>query len=283
MPFAAIAGCAENERGVVVADDEVDRLARLVWRDRRRWPWPSGDRLRAGVLVHRLVRSLGEARRVVDGGDGDRAGDSGAESGSVTGDPGDGAGGDRRILRRVVVCDGPERVSVVEECVGAGQGQCARARLERTSDVRRVHKTQDILAVLVVARDLNRGAGEVGVVQVGNRDRVIDDSGGVILGVGQCRSGCEHRRVVGRRDVDRPRDDVAEIVCGVRRRSTRTLTVRWVVLGSSLVLLYFTAAIAACYSRTVGHADHRRERQRAVDRGERGRWIFAVLTKLSTS
>ena len=51
---------------------EVDRLARFVGRpgaDRRR---PAGDRLRARVLEHRLIRALGEARRVVDRGHRDR-------------------------------------------------------------------------------------------------------------------------------------------------------------------------------------------------------------------
>ena len=66
VPSAATAGCDAEQGVVVVADDEIHRLRRLVrtGRDRGR---PRRDRAGPRVLEHCLVRALGEARRVVDG------------------------------------------------------------------------------------------------------------------------------------------------------------------------------------------------------------------------
>ena len=72
VPFAVTFGWTDEQRVVVVADDEVQRLAGFVRRpgaDRRR---PRAEQLRARRFAHRDVRALDEARRVVHREHGDR-------------------------------------------------------------------------------------------------------------------------------------------------------------------------------------------------------------------
>src|SRR5947209_3219282 len=50
-----------EEPVVVVRDEEIDRLARLVRRPRRNRRRPADNRLRARILQHRLIGTIGRA------------------------------------------------------------------------------------------------------------------------------------------------------------------------------------------------------------------------------
>ncbi len=61
---------------VVVADQEIERLTRLVaGRPLRQSRGPTADGLRSRILVHRLIRAFGEGGRIVDRVHGDGDGD----------------------------------------------------------------------------------------------------------------------------------------------------------------------------------------------------------------
>src|SRR6185437_252139 len=67
QPPRRIDGGRDGEQGRVrvAGDAEGQRLGRFVGRARRDGGGPGGDRLRAGILAHALVRALRERRRVV--------------------------------------------------------------------------------------------------------------------------------------------------------------------------------------------------------------------------
>ena len=82
------------------------------------------------------------------------------------------------------ISDAAQRRFVVGQRVTAGQRQRARGRVPDARDRAGVGKRQHVFAIDVVAGDLNDGRFDVRVVQVGDRNRVGDLGGRIVLGVG---------------------------------------------------------------------------------------------------
>ena len=147
------------------------------------------------------------------------------------------------VVAGVLVLHRPQGRLVVGHRVAAAQGQRAGGRVPRSRDSARVGERQHVLAVLVVAGDLDGGPGQVGVVHVAGRDRRRDRRGRIVLRVAKAAASIPASTGASLTGVTvmLPRQHVAVGRAVVDREAHRPRR----PLGLSLVFWYFTARKAA--------------------------------------
>ena len=140
-----------------------------------------------------------------------------------------------RIVAAVEIADRAQRGLVVRDRTAAPLSVSTPvAAFAAAADAVLVGEAEQILAGGEIGRDRHGRAGEVEVVEIGDRQRRIDRGGGLVLGIGQrAAGGRDDRRIVDRGDGDR---SCWRALLFSAPSSTTNETVRASVLGSSLLL-----------------------------------------------
>ena len=199
------------------------------------------DRNRVGDLGGRIVLGVGDVgafdrrfdRRVVDGRDVDVARQRvGVDIAIVDGEA-DRARQCRRIVAGVLIGDAAQRRFVVGQRVAAGQRHRAGDRVPDARDRAGVGERQHVFAIGVVAGDLHHRRFDVGIVQVGDRNRVGDLGGRIVFVVSDVGPFDRRfdRSVVAGRDVDVAGQRVGVDIAIVDREADRSRQAGWIVAG----------------------------------------------------
>src|SRR5690606_6817911 len=135
-------------------------------------------------------------RCVIDGNDRDAAGGGRARGCAIVDGEADGAATGAGALAAVAVGDAAQRGLVLGDGGCAGQGQRAGGVIPAAGDAILVGKAQRVLAIGIVAGDLNGGASDRGVVHIAEREAAIDGHCSAVLGEAGVAGGRGHDRCI---------------------------------------------------------------------------------------